>query len=246
MQAQKNEAFQFDQWDLLKKHYKEREREKERERHRERETEREGERERYILIYMPCFYLYLFAWSLSLILIFSLPSSHAVVSSVEVPESQHETSSWCDAPKRNGWESASWQSGVRNFLLSSRKSHNDLVHFPLRRMLVFWKTQSIWNIGAKIRSHQKLLVAVTCFFGFWMLTLGDSLYWLVTGLDPWTAPCIASGWPRVFPEDSCWRDDWKKTKGWDCASWCRHGTRFELSVQSEHPCMFQCRRHAMN
>ena len=61
MQAQKNEAFQFDQWDLLKKHYKEREREKERERHRERETEREGERERYILIYMPCFYLYLFA-----------------------------------------------------------------------------------------------------------------------------------------------------------------------------------------
>ena len=120
----------------------------------------------YILIYMPCFYLYLFAWSLSLILIFSLPSSHAVVSSVEVPESQHETSSWCDAPKRNGWESASWQSGVRNFLLSSRKSHNDLVHFPLRRMLVFWKTQSIWNIGAKIRSHQKLLVAVTFFLVF--------------------------------------------------------------------------------
>ena len=57
MQAQKNEAFQFDQWDLLKKHYKEREREKERERHRERGREREG----YILIYMPCFYLYLFA-----------------------------------------------------------------------------------------------------------------------------------------------------------------------------------------
>ena len=63
MQAQKNEAFQFDQWDLLKKHYKEREREKERERdiERERDRERGREREGYILIYMPCFYLYLFA-----------------------------------------------------------------------------------------------------------------------------------------------------------------------------------------
>ena len=49
MQAQKNEAFQFDQWDLLKKHYKEREREKE----RERDIERERDRERgvYINIY---------------------------------------------------------------------------------------------------------------------------------------------------------------------------------------------------
>ena len=53
MQAQKNEAFQFDQWDLLKKHYKEREREKERERdiERERDRERGREREVYINIY---------------------------------------------------------------------------------------------------------------------------------------------------------------------------------------------------